>query len=138
LCLFRSISDSSPDHWHDVLVGAVLGLVMAYFCYRQYYPSLATALSHRPYAPRHTLHPMHGLEHEDSRPLHGASSDDGEGDHDRENGYGNGTEHYSDRMDPHARAELQGTVPRQGAQDLTATWQNGEGRGSTVESQNQV
>lgn len=40
------------DHWHDVLVGSLLGLVLSYFCYRQYYPSLASEFSHRPYSPR--------------------------------------------------------------------------------------
>ncbi|KAF9052461.1 PAP2-domain-containing protein [Hymenopellis radicata] len=39
-------------HWHDILVGSILGTVMAYFAYRQYYPSLASELSHRPYSPR--------------------------------------------------------------------------------------
>ncbi|TRM61846.1 phosphatidic acid phosphatase type 2/haloperoxidase [Schizophyllum amplum] len=39
-------------HWHDVLVGSILGTVMAFFAYRQYYPSLADPLSHRPYSPR--------------------------------------------------------------------------------------
>ncbi len=40
------------DHWHDILVGSILGTVMGYFAYRQYYPSLASELSHRPYSPR--------------------------------------------------------------------------------------
>ncbi|KAG6896128.1 hypothetical protein C0992_010169 [Termitomyces sp. T32_za158] len=39
-------------HWQDVLVGAILGSVISYFSYRQYYPSLASELSHRPYSPR--------------------------------------------------------------------------------------
>ncbi|KAG6868280.1 hypothetical protein C0993_005565 [Termitomyces sp. T159_Od127] len=39
-------------HWQDVLVGSVLGTVVSYFAYRQYYPSLASELSHRPYSPR--------------------------------------------------------------------------------------
>lgn len=39
-------------HWHDILVGSIVGLVLAYFSYRQYFPSLASPLSHRPYAPR--------------------------------------------------------------------------------------
>ncbi|GLB35424.1 putative acid phosphatase homologues [Lyophyllum shimeji] len=39
-------------HWHDVLVGSILGTVISYFTYRQYYPSLASELSHRPYSPR--------------------------------------------------------------------------------------
>lgn len=39
-------------HWQDVLVGSLLGTVMSYFSYRQYFPSLASELSHRPYSPR--------------------------------------------------------------------------------------
>jgi len=39
-------------HWHDVVVGSILGLVTAYFSYRQYYPSLGVELAHRPYGPR--------------------------------------------------------------------------------------
>ncbi|KAG6831169.1 hypothetical protein H0H92_012309 [Tricholoma furcatifolium] len=39
-------------HWQDVLVGSILGTVVSYFSYRQYYPSLASELSHRPYSPR--------------------------------------------------------------------------------------
>ncbi|EDR07742.1 uncharacterized protein LACBIDRAFT_298246 [Laccaria bicolor S238N-H82] len=39
-------------HWHDVLVGSIIGTVLAYFSYRQYYPSLSSELSHRPYSPR--------------------------------------------------------------------------------------
>ena len=33
-------------------VGSILGLTVAYFSYRQYYPDLADELSHRPYSPR--------------------------------------------------------------------------------------
>lgn len=40
------------DHWHDILVGCIVGYVLAYFSYRQYYPSLASPFSHRPYSPR--------------------------------------------------------------------------------------
>ena len=45
-------------------MGSILGTVIAYFTYRQYYPSLASELSHRPYSPR--------IEHDeaDSLPLH--------------------------------------------------------------------
>lgn len=39
-------------HATDVLTGSLLGLVAAYFSYRQYYPSLASEYSHRPYSPR--------------------------------------------------------------------------------------
>ena len=33
-------------------MGSTLGLLVSYFCYRQYYPSLASPDSHQPYAPR--------------------------------------------------------------------------------------
>lgn len=39
-------------HWHDVVAGAILGTAIAYFTYRQYFPSLASPISHRPYSPR--------------------------------------------------------------------------------------
>ncbi|KIY68632.1 PAP2-domain-containing protein [Cylindrobasidium torrendii FP15055 ss-10] len=39
-------------HWHDILIGSILGTVMSYFAYRQYYPSLGSELSHLPYSPR--------------------------------------------------------------------------------------
>ncbi|PVG02718.1 acid phosphatase/Vanadium-dependent haloperoxidase [Serendipita vermifera] len=39
-------------HWQDVLTGSTLGLIFSFFAYRQYYPSLSSALSHRPYSPR--------------------------------------------------------------------------------------
>lgn len=40
------------DHWHDIVVGSLVGLLLSYFSYRQYFPSLASPLSHRPYSPR--------------------------------------------------------------------------------------
>ncbi|KAH9951231.1 phosphatidic acid phosphatase type 2/haloperoxidase [Amylocystis lapponica] len=49
-------------HATDVMTGSLLGFVVAYFSYRQYYPSLAAELSHRPYSPRikrEELLPMH-------------------------------------------------------------------------------
>ncbi|KAI0831359.1 acid phosphatase/Vanadium-dependent haloperoxidase, partial [Trametes gibbosa] len=39
-------------HWQDVLTGSILGLVTAYFSYRQYYPPLQSETSQKPYSPR--------------------------------------------------------------------------------------
>jgi hypothetical protein len=42
----------STDHWQDVVAGSALGILTAYFSYRQYFPSLSSKLSHLPYSPR--------------------------------------------------------------------------------------
>ena len=39
-------------HWQDVTAGSFLGLGLAFFAYRQYYPPLSDPMSHRPYKPR--------------------------------------------------------------------------------------
>ncbi|KAG8865164.1 hypothetical protein FRB96_000053 [Tulasnella sp. 330] len=39
-------------HFGDVVAGALVGLITAWFCYKQYYPPLHSALSHHPYSPR--------------------------------------------------------------------------------------
>ena len=39
--------------WQDVLTGSLLGLVVSYFAYRQYYPPLTSDISHQPYPPRY-------------------------------------------------------------------------------------
>lgn len=39
-------------HWQDVIAGAILGLGISYFAYRQYFPSLSSSMSHKPHPPR--------------------------------------------------------------------------------------
>ncbi|KAL6300545.1 phosphatidic acid phosphatase type 2/haloperoxidase [Sparassis latifolia] len=39
-------------HATDVLAGSLLGIIVAYFSYRQYYPSLASEHCQKPYSPR--------------------------------------------------------------------------------------
>lgn len=93
------------DHWQDVTVGSILGLIVAYFSYRQYYPSLADERSHRPYSPRikdenseHVL-PVHNLSH-------GQIYDQ-----------------------PGDSIELDGTVRRPGPQHLQAAWKDHDDSG---------
>ena len=45
-----------------MIAGSLLGLVAAYFSYRQYYPSLAAPYAERPYSPR--------VPREDRLPVH--------------------------------------------------------------------
>jgi diacylglycerol diphosphate phosphatase/phosphatidate phosphatase len=97
-------------HWHDVLVGSAVGFVLAYFSYRQYFPSLASPLSHRPYSPR--------IEREDEPeagfPAHSVPSDHA-------------------KPGPHDDVELvDGTVQRPAEIDLSDTWSEG-GRGNHPE-----
>lgn len=37
-------------HWQDVTVGSVIGLIVGYLCYRQYYPSTDSHTCYLPYA----------------------------------------------------------------------------------------
>ncbi|KAF9009401.1 phosphatidic acid phosphatase type 2/haloperoxidase [Cyathus striatus] len=103
-------------HWQDVLVGSILGTLVSYFAYRQYYPSLSSELSHRPYSPRIKR------EDDDVLPVHASPSDArppqphpfAQADHDR---YGNGDrEGY----------ELNGTVLRPNPGPLEEVWHEGE------------
>ncbi|KAF7338411.1 putative diacylglycerol pyrophosphate phosphatase 1 [Mycena venus] len=54
--------------FEDVLVGSVLGTVVSYFTYRQYYPSLTSEVSHRPYSPRIARADEHLVHHRRSGP----------------------------------------------------------------------
>lgn len=37
-------------HWQDVTIGSFIGIVIAYLCYRQYFPALNSKMSHRSYS----------------------------------------------------------------------------------------
>lgn len=101
----------SSDHWQDVLVGSILGTVISYFTYRQYYPSLASEFSHRPYSPRikresaeilPTHHDMNSADHNEMSNLSQPQGASGDGD-----GF-----------------ELTGTIPRPDL-PLEEMWQDG-------------
>ncbi|KAJ7219142.1 acid phosphatase/Vanadium-dependent haloperoxidase, partial [Mycena pura] len=93
-------------HWQDVLAGSALGTAVSYFSYRQYYPSLASEVCHRPYAPRITKSdlPSH---HRQSSSLQ--YRDDNQPTH--EDVFGSGP--------------LEGTVLREGPGSLREAWNDG-------------
>ncbi|RDB24140.1 Phospholipid phosphatase 5 [Hypsizygus marmoreus] len=132
-------------HWHDVLVGSLLGTFISYFTYRQYYPSLSSELSHRPYSPRvkreetnvlplHQQRPSSSLSHEEipqtvSYPPAPAQSHqlDGNGYLHPQDGYHNP---FGANSPPPLRPsqddyELEGTVERPNI-SLEAVWKDGE------------
>lgn len=92
-------------------VGSILGLTVAYFAYRQYYPDLADEFSHRPFSPR--------IKDEGSNftlpVIHDQSK--------------------NQRYDPtggppnHDSFELDGTVQRPGPQHLRDAWMEHEDSG---------
>ena len=101
--LFLKSKSSAQDHWQDVTVGSILGLTVAYFAYRQYYPGLADELSHRPYSPR--------IKDENSGPILPV--------HDSSQSQGHDTAGADRRYDSF---ELEGTVQRPGQQHLRDPW----------------
>ncbi|CAG8613526.1 6473_t:CDS:2 [Paraglomus occultum] len=49
-----SRTEDYRHHWQDITVGGIIGLVFAYFSYRQYYHTLESRQSHLPF--KHRLH----------------------------------------------------------------------------------
>lgn len=91
-------------------VGSILGLTVAYFSYRQYYPNLTDELSHRPYSPR-----IKDENPEPILPVHHSSQNQGYD----PTGAGRGYDSF----------ELEGTVQRPGPQRLRDAWKDDSGRG---------
>jgi len=95
-------------HWHDIVVGSAVGLTLSYFSYRQYFPSLASPLSHLPYAPRIERE----AESDEKLPTHHIPGD---------------------RMNPEAGGDVElvdGTVKRPGPSRLSGGWQEEGGEPS--------
>lgn len=61
--LLIAISRTMDNRHHatDVLIGSLLGFVMAYISYRLYYPSLSSRHSHLPFSPRHHSAPAQDI-----------------------------------------------------------------------------
>jgi hypothetical protein len=97
-----------PDHWQDVLVGSALGAVLGYFSYRQYFPSLVSKNSHRPYSPRVKREDIEMLP---THSLHTSGESHDDGNHNSHN------DHHDD---------LAGTVPRPDTGHLENVWREGE------------
>lgn len=74
-------------HATDVIAGSIIGVIGAWWGYRQYFPPVASPLSHKPHSPR--------IPHEDIIPLHHTRSERSE---DRER-------RQADRLHPFANAD---------------------------------
>lgn len=112
----------SADHWHDVLAGSILGLVLAYFSYRQYYPSLASASAHRPYAPRIRTRSQTGPV--SILPTHRHTDTDGS----IETGTGGahvGPPYHDEGSEEELEAVPPGTVPRPERSSMENLWKGG-------------
>ena len=91
-------------------VGSILGLTVAYFAYRQYYPGLADQRAHHPYSPR--------IRDENPKPLlpvHNSSQNQSYEPVDVGRGYDS--------------FELEGTVQRPGPQHLRDAWKDRDDSG---------
>ncbi len=103
---------------------------MSFFAYRQYYPSLSSELSHRPYSPR--------IKHEveDALPLHhDHSSSQDHTTFGSSSGRPGMVRRYTDEPLPAEQYEMDGTVVRPDPGSLEDVWRQGEGQDSVQEAQ---
>ncbi|KAJ3866580.1 phosphatidic acid phosphatase type 2/haloperoxidase [Lentinula novae-zelandiae] len=99
VAISRTMDYRRKYHWQDVFIGSILGTVMAYFSYRQYYPSLSSELCHQPYSPRIAREP-------EVLPLHHRH------------------QHSETSALPPRTSAQDGTVPRPDPGSLTELWGN--------------
>jgi diacylglycerol diphosphate phosphatase/phosphatidate phosphatase len=116
-------------HWQDVTVGTIVGIVFSFFAYRQYYPSLSSPLSHRPYSPRiaradgdHAVLPTHTANSSISVPAGNTYQGGNPGIGLGNTAYAGGGTQHAQSQDPY----LEGTVPRPGLGSLEEVWNDGE------------
>ncbi|KAL0947059.1 hypothetical protein HGRIS_013200 [Hohenbuehelia grisea] len=102
-------------HWQDVLVGSILGTVLSYFSYRQYYPSLSSEMSHRPYSPRIPR------EDDERLPMHHGRTESTTAMAYRPSA----SPQRRPRQDCNEGTAVDGTVPRPGPGDLEEVWREG-------------
>ncbi|KAF5365745.1 hypothetical protein D9758_003266 [Tetrapyrgos nigripes] len=110
-------------HWQDVLVGSLLGTVMSYFAYRQYYPELSSLVSHLPYSPRLRYHG----DNEGVLPLHHHRSPSGSEEITGQNGNGRPGQNLVRRYtDEPIDYELEQTARRPDPGPLEDIWSEGQ------------
>ncbi|KAG8868674.1 hypothetical protein FRC20_002990 [Serendipita sp. 405] len=112
-------------HWQDVLVGGTVGILSAYFSYRQYYESLEHPSSHLPFGPR--IPPVERQNESAMAEVVGGAPGKGKG---RDIEAGHATE--EDRHEDHSVA---GTLPRKPV-SLERVWSESSHKARKRESAN--